>query len=362
MPALVLIVPGHLDTLTGGYGYDRSIVAGLRDLGWSVTVRELDGSFPFPTPAALNHAARVLEAIDSDATVLIDGLALGAMAVQAEREATRLRLVALVHHPLAAETGLERAAADAFEASERRALAAVRHVVVTSQATATALARAPYNIAQERIAVIEPGTDRAPLARGSAGGSGPGPQTVHLLCVASLVPRKGHDVLFRALATMAVRDWRLSCVGSLDRDPLTVERLRDQLRADGLTDRVLLAGEMGGADLAAMYDATDVFVLPTLYEGYGMAVAEALARGIPVVGTPTGAIADLVGAGDVGPSQAAGLLVPPGDAAALAAALSRLVGDRELRLKLAAGARRVRDRLPTWTDAAPLMARVLRGA
>ena len=112
-----------------------------------------------------------------------------------------------------------------------------------------------------------------------------------------------------------------------------------------------------------------MFVLPTLYEGYGMAVAEALARGIPVVSTPTGAIADLVGIGGVRsrvtnprdgqPDQAAGLLVPPGDAAALAAALSRVVCDRAFREQLAAGARRVRDRLPTWTDAAALMARVL---
>jgi glycosyltransferase involved in cell wall biosynthesis len=364
MPALVLILPGRLDTLTGGYGYDRSIVAGLRDVGWSVIVRELDGSFPFPTPAALDDAGCVLAAIEDDATVLIDGLALGAMAVEAEREATRLRLVALVHHPLAAETGLDPAAADALEASERRALAATRHVVVTSQATAAALTS--YGVPRDCVTVIEPGTDRAPLARSyqpfalSPSSSALRPQPVALLCVASLVPRKGHDVLFRALAAMSAHDWRLTCVGSLDHDPSMVERLRAQLRADGLTDRVQLVGEMDAAALAAQYDGADVFVLPTFYEGYGMAVAEALARGIPVVSTPTGAIADLVGLGQA--DHAAGVLVPSGDAAALAAALSRIVADRELRRQLAEGARRVRDLLPTWTDAAALMARVLSAA
>ena len=368
MPELVLMLPGPLGTLTGGYGYDRSIAAGLRSVGWSVTVHELDDSFPFPTRAALDEAARVLAGVRDGTTVLIDGLALGAMAAEAEHEAARLRLVALVHHPLAAETGLDPAAADALALSERRALAAVRLVVVTSQATAAALA--PYGVPHDRIAVIEPGTDRAPLARSyqpslDHGASAISHQPLALLCVASLVPRKGHDVLFRALAMIPDLAWQLTCVGSLERDVSTVERLRAQLRDAVLTDRVQLVGEMGGAGLEARYDAADLFVLATFYEGYGMAVAEALARGIPVVSTPTGAIGELIaGRGSSGrdrlqPDQAAGLLVPPGDATALAAALSRAIGDDECRGRLADGARRVRDRLPTWTDAAARMARAL---
>src|SRR6202140_1354211 len=139
MGSLVVIVPGNLETVTGGYAYDRRIVAALRDRGWSVGVRELDDSFPRPTPAARDQAARVLAAIPDGSSVLIDGLALGAMPSEVEREAARLRLIALVHHPLAAETGVERDTAVALEASERRALAAASLVVVTSRATAAAL-------------------------------------------------------------------------------------------------------------------------------------------------------------------------------------------------------------------------------
>ena len=343
--SLVLIVPGRLETSSGGYGYDRRIVAGLRDRGWSVAVRALDESFPRPSPAALDHAARVLAAIPGGSTVLVDGLALGAMPVEVERERGRLRLVALVHHPLAAETGIDDEAAAVLESSERRALGAVGRVVVTSDATVAALTR--YGVGRDRIAVVEPGTDRAPVARGSRGGP------LHLLCVAALIPRKGHEILVRALASIPDRSWRLTCAGTLRRDPATVERLREHARAEGLEDLVSLAGELDETNLGACYDSADVFVLPTFYEGYGMAVAEALARGLPVISTPTGAIPDLVAGG-------AGLLVPPGDSEALAAALSRILGDTRFRAQLAEGARKVRDRLPSWPDAAGKMAAVLR--
>ncbi len=150
--------------------------------------------------------------------MLVDGLALGALPDEAEREASRLTIVALVHHPLAAETGIDRALAAALEVSERRALAAVRSVVVTSHATAARLAG--YGVTADRIAVVEPGTDPAPLARGSVAASvGRAPAPVALLCVATLTPRKGYELLVRALATIPERHWRLTCAGSLDRDP-----------------------------------------------------------------------------------------------------------------------------------------------
>jgi glycosyltransferase involved in cell wall biosynthesis len=344
MRSLVLIVPGNLETVTGGYAYDRRMVGALRNRGWSVGVRELDDSFPRPTSAARDQAARVLAAIPDGSSVLIDGLALGAMPSEVEREAARLRLIALVHHPLAAETGIDRDTAVALEASERRALAAASLVVVTSRATAVGLER--YGVAPDRIVVVEPGTDRAPLARGSQGAA------LHLLCVAALIPRKGHEVLFQALAMMQHLEWRLTCAGSLERDPAMAERLRGRLRSDGLEERVMLTGEVDAPTLATLYDGADLFVLPTLHEGYGMAVAEALARGLPVVGTPTGAIADLI-------APSAGVLVPPGDSQALAAALSLVLGDARVRDQLTQGARRVREGLPSWEGASARMSEAL---
>ena len=344
MPSLVMIVPGDLDTRTGGYGYDRRVVDGLRASGWTVDVRALDESFPRPTQSARADAVRQLASLADDTTVVIDGLALGVLADEAEAERARLRIVALVHHPLALETGLAPSEVDAFMESERRALGTVRLVIVTSRATAAALT--PYHVPVDRIVVVEPGTDPAPSARGSQGGP------LQLLCVASLTPRKGHETLVDALGRLTDRSWHLTCAGALDRDPEAVDRLRTRILANALADRVTLAGEMDEPTLAREYDRADLFVLATYYEGYGMAVAEALARGVPVVSTPTGAIADLIAGG-------AGVLVSPGDADALAAALRRVMDDEGYRWRLAAGAQRARRRLPTWTVAAKNIAAAL---
>jgi glycosyltransferase involved in cell wall biosynthesis len=373
---LYVVIPGDLETRTGGYGYDRRIIAGLRERGWAVSVLRLDDSFPFPSAAARAQAAAVLAQIPTGSTVLVDGLALGTLPVEVEREARRLRIVALVHHPLAAETGLDPALASALETSERRALALVRSVVVTSRATAVRLAE--YDVTADRITVVEPGTDPAPLAKGSqsvgpsAQSPAPSPQAhdVSILCVATVTPRKGYELLLTALAAIPQRNWRLTCAGSLDRDPATVARVRAQLRDSGLEDRVSLAGDMDATALGAQYDRADLFVLATLYEGYGMAVAEALARGLPVISTATGAIQDLVlGSGGVPlaspesggrqPDRAAGIVVPPGDLPAFTDALFRVVGDANLRARLAANARHARHRLPTWEAAAAAMAEAL---
>ncbi|PYQ79446.1 MAG: glycosyl transferase group 1, partial [Acidobacteria bacterium] len=168
MRSLVLIVPGSIETRTGGYEYDRRMAAALRARGWTVGICELDDGFPLPTPAQLERAQRALAAIPDGATVLVDGLALGVMPEQAEREASRLRIVALVHLPLAAEPGIRREFAVLFEATERRALAAARLVVVTGQTTVAALER--YGVDRDRVVVVEPGTMPAPLARGSVDG------------------------------------------------------------------------------------------------------------------------------------------------------------------------------------------------
>ncbi|MEZ5292876.1 MAG: glycosyltransferase family 4 protein [Vicinamibacterales bacterium] len=348
---MVLLVPGDLATRTGGYGYDREIVRGLMELGWRVDVVSLAPGFPCPDDAARSDAVRALAALPDDAIVLADGLAFGALAGEAEHEAARLRFIALVHHPLALEHGLDDAARRALMASETRALAAARGVVVTSAATVASLE--PYGVPAERIAVVRPGTAHAPLARGTRGTSPAFAEApVEILVVATLTPRKGHDVLAEALARLSHDSWRLTCAGSTTMSPATTAAFTASLDRHGLADRVTLAGDLDELALGAAYDRADVFVLPTRHEGYGMAVAEAVARGLPVVSTPTGAIPDLVDA-------TSGALVPGDDPAALAAALDRLVTDDEWRARLAAGARARRDALPRWPDAAREMAAAL---
>jgi glycosyltransferase involved in cell wall biosynthesis len=345
MTELHLLLPGSLDDLTGGTLYDRRIVDGLRAQGRAVAVHVLEASFPQPTPAALAGADGVLAGLPDDAATVIDGLAFGAMPEIAARHAARLRLVALVHHPLALETGLDAALAERLRASETAALRHARRVVVTSPHTARLLAG--FDVPAERIRVVEPGTDPAPLAIGS-GGDGP----LRLLSIGTVTPRKGHLLLVEALGRLRHLDWRLDCVGSLGRDPATVAALRARIAALGLGERVRLLGELPPAALEPHYARADLFVLASLFEGYGMAYAEALARGLPVLGTTGGAIAETV------PAEA-GLLVPPGDVDALHDALAGLLTDTELRRDLAAGAARARARLPDWPAAAARFADAL---
>jgi glycosyltransferase involved in cell wall biosynthesis len=342
--SLAFMIPGDLEALTGGYEYDRRIIDGLHTLGWTIDVETLDGSFPDPTPFAREDASRRFAAFSDGTTVMIDGLAFGALAEEAAREQRRLRLVALVHHPLAEETGIDPSLAALLEQSERRALATTRLVIVTSRPTALGLSR--YGVHPDHIVVVEPGIDPATVARGSADG------LVHLVCVASVTPRKGHEVLVEALARVADRPWHLTCVGSLDRDPQTANRVRALLAQYDLSGRVTFTGDLHRPELDREYDRADVFVLPTFHEGYGMVVAEALARGLPVVSTPTGAIAELV-------TSEAGLLVPPGNVPELARVLSDVIDSEPLRARLAEGARKVRERLATWDVAARRMATAL---
>ena len=344
--ALDLVVPGRIETRTGGFIYDHRIVEQLRARGWRVTVRELDPGFPQPSPAALREAAATLADIPDGRTVLIDGLALGVLPAVAERECARLRLIGLIHHPLALETGLTEAQARDLYVAERRALAAVTRIIVTSRTTAAALA--DYGVAPDRLMVVNPGTDPAPLAAGSRGAR------LNLLCVASLTPRKGHAVLVEALAGLCDRCWSLRCAGSAVRDPGTVDALRRQIAAAGLADRIVLLGELGEAALNDEYARADGFVLASYYEGYGMVFAEALARGLPIVATAGGAVPGTV------PAEA-GLLVPPGDGTALRAALARLIDDGPLRARLREGARRARQGLPTWHEAGERFAAAVGG-
>jgi glycosyltransferase involved in cell wall biosynthesis len=345
--SLEFVIPGDLQAATGGYAYDRRIIAGLRALGWQVTVHALDAGFPQPSVVALDHAHRVLAGLPEQALVLVDGLAGGAMPQVLQEHAARLRLIALIHHPLAAESGLAPQLAQDLAASERLSLQSVRQVLVTSHATKKALS--DYGVEPGKVSVVEPGTDAVPVARGTRG------EELHMLCVATLIPRKGHDLLLDALASLTAYRWRLTCAGSLTRNPETVERLRAQLQRLGLQERVSLAGEVDAATLATLYADADLFVLPTRFEGYGMAVAEALAHGLPVISTPVGAIPELLG-------TKSGLLVAPGDSDSLRAALKRVLDEPALLASLAVGAASIRGTLRGWQHTCEQLSSILETA
>jgi glycosyltransferase involved in cell wall biosynthesis len=338
-------VPGDLATPTGGYAYDRRMIAELGDLGWQVDLLDLGEGFPWPSEATRTAALMQLLSLPAGRAIVVDGLALGVLPEAAAQLAARNPLLALVHHPLALEAGLSGQQAEALRGSERAALAPVQGVVVTSASTARLVA-ADYGVSAERIVVARPGSDPAPVAQGSLDG------VVRLLSVGAVVPRKGFDVLIAALATLTNLPWQLTIAGDRTRDRDAAARLDADIARNALGDRVAVLGAVSPQHLAQLYAQADAFALASHFEGYGMAYAEAVAHGLPVIGTNGGAIPDTV------PPEA-GVLVPSGDLAALAAALRRVIGDSELRRRLASGARAAAPQLPTWRQSAEIFALAL---
>jgi len=338
---LAFAVPGDLATPTGGYGYDRRIIEELRRLGWQVDVANIGDGFPFPSIAQRATALAILSAVPAGCPMVLDGLAFGALP-EAGALRSRTPLIALVHQPLALDPGLDTTQSEVFRESERASLAAAAHVVVTSAATAR-IVIADYDVPPQCVSVVRPGNDPVPPAPGSKDA------VVRLLSIGSVVPGKGYDLLIAALVTLADMPWRLTIAGDRTRNPAAAAQLDADIEAYGLGDRVAVLGAVLPERIDELYLASDIFVLASRFEGYGMALAEAIAHGLPVVSTTAGAIPDTVPAG-------AGLLVPPDNTTALAQALRRLIANPPERRRLATNARAAAAQLPTWQDSARLFA------
>jgi glycosyltransferase involved in cell wall biosynthesis len=334
-----VIVPGALDQLTGGYLFDKRLVDGIRALGRTVEVHELAGRFPEADSTARQAAAALLARLPEDAAAVIDGLALPAFAECLASQRARLKLVGLVHHPLAVETGLDAEHRAQLAGVEARLLSRLRGVLCPSAASAWAVEN--YGIQRERIFITPPGTVK-PAVPPQRPPRNEGP--LHFLSVGAVIPRKGHALLIEALAALREKPWHLLIVGSLTRDAATAEALERAIAQHGLGERVTLAGEWAPERLGAAYAEADVFVLASYHEGYGMAFAEAMAQGLPIVGTTGGAIPETV------PADAA-LLVPPGDADALSIALGMMLDNGALRTRLAQAAAAAGASLPDWPAA-----------
>ncbi|SBT43509.1 glycosyltransferase family 4 protein [Micromonospora narathiwatensis] len=342
MTLVHVVLPGDIDDPadpSGGNAYDRRVCHGLAALGWTVREHPVPGGWPHPEPAARAALAGLLAALPDAALVLLDGLVAAVVPEVLAPHARRLRLVVLVHLP-------------AGDEAEARSLAGAAGVIATSEWTRRRLLDR-HRLPAGRVRVAAPGADPAPVAPGSPAGT-------RLLCVAAVTPLKGHDVLAAALATLADLPWTCDCVGPLSRDPGFVERLCRQLADTGLADRVRLPGPWAGAARDAAYAAADLLVLPSRRETYGMVVTEALARGVPVLGSDTGGLPEALGHTPDG--HRPGLLVPADDPAALAGALRRWLTDPTLRDRLRRAARRRRDTLTGWTVTVDRLAAALKEA
>jgi glycosyltransferase involved in cell wall biosynthesis len=342
----IFIVPGDIDDVTvasGGNTYDRRMceLLGLEKVA-------VAGRWPTPSTKARVALSQTLGEIPDGSVVLIDGLVACGVPEVVVPQARRLRLVVVLHLQLADETGLPPERAAGLDRREREVLRASMAVVATSE-WAARRAIAHHGLDARRVRTAPPGTDPAPLAAGTESGS-------RLLCLASVTQRKGHDMLAEALANLADLPWTCTCVGSLRRDPGYARRIQGMIDKLGLTQKMILAGPLPEEDLNQTFNRTDLLVLPSRRETFGMVVTEALVRGVPVLTTNVDALPYTLGR-DTG-NRTPGLLVPPDDVPALTEALRRWLTDAGLRdrLKDSARARDVED----WPTAAKRLAAVLR--
>ena len=342
-PTAHFLVPDGIDDddrVSGGNVYDRHLADGLRAQGVDIRL----------VPVAANRvtdAASAMSALPHDALVLVDGLIAVAASEVLRAHAPRLRIVVLAHMVASA---LHRAPGHTRTAErERVALQSARRVITTSEWTRGELI-ARRLAEPERIAVAIPGTDPATATPGSGTGG-------HLLCVGAVAPHKGQDVLLNALAGMTdLPDWRCTIAGSLVADPEFADRVRALIGSAGLSERVDLTGVLTGRRLEDAYRSTDLVVVPSRSESYGMVAADALARGIPVVAARVGGVTEAI-AGSRG-----GILTRPDDPVALRAALRRWQVDRGWGAVLKAEAMRSRAAFATrtWKATATAVAVVLR--
>lgn len=335
-------IPGELTTVTGGYLYEKRLLEGLRELGTDVAYLRVGDSFPDPTSVDAADATAAMAAIGADVPLIVDGLVFGSLPTQLVAE-LRAPIVAMIHHPLAHEEGLDDARRGHLFRTERDNLALARAVIVPSSHTARILT-AEYGVDPTVITIARPGTDRPSL---------PAPPSAPplILSVGIQHPRKGQDVLFRALARLTDLDWQAVIVGTPYDPPYVAELAR--LHAElGLGSRVTLAGRLPDAERDALYARASIFALATRYEGYGLVFDEALAWGLPIVSCATGAVPETVPAD-------AGMLVHVGDDAAVADALRALLTDNAARMSLAAASAAAGRDLPSWLDTCAVAQRVL---
>jgi glycosyltransferase involved in cell wall biosynthesis len=341
------IIYGSLDTLSGGYLYDRIVIRGLEQLDHDVEVISLPGgSYTRRLGLGLSPGlCRRLAAGDRD-ILIQDELCHPTLAFFNRR----LRgnacppLVALVHHALCEEPH-HRLPKMFMTMVERRYLTSVDGFIFNSETTRRSVAKL---VGQDRHHVIAyPAGDRFEHTPSidKIGGRALQPGALELLFLGNMVPRKGLLPLLKALAEVDRSAWRLSVAGSPDFDPSYAAEARRMAGELGLIDNVRFAGSVSDDGLIALLNTCHLLCMPYAYEGFGIAILEAMAFGLPAIGSLSGAAGEIIEHG------ANGFLLPPDDLAGLRPLLLNLHRDREHLRLLAFAARETYAKRPNWQDA-----------
>lgn len=314
---------------TGGWVYDSRLVEALRAQGADVAEIAVPVGFPTMSDDGRTALARAFADLPDEAFFLADHLHVADIAPMLR--GVGFRVVSIFHHSRVIEAGVLAAADE--RARELAGFAVADVVVVSSPETARYIV-AQYGVEEGRIIVAIPGND--PFARATPDVDHP----LQILSVGALVPRKRQDYLVEVASRLQPAGWCWTLVGDPDRDAAWTAQIASLIRSVGLADRMQLAGTISPAELELLWAQASIYVAASHYEGYGMAIAEALRHGVPVVTTPSGAVADWAARGAV--------FAPEDDTGAFAAIVGGLIADPARRLRLADEAWAFGVTLPTW--------------
>lgn len=341
------VIYGSLDTLSGGYLYDGIVVRGLRQLGHTVEVVSL------PSGGYLRQLANGLSPslsrrlLSGNYDILIqDELChplLFLLNRRLCRQDGRPLLLALVHHILSDEPRHHWHNA-LLAVAERGFLKTVDGFIYNSRTTRSKVRSLVAHNLPEVVAY--PAGDRfgTPLSADAIDKrtrrSGP----LELLFLGNIIPRKGLLPLLRALAGIDRTLWRLSVVGGLGFDTAHTAEVRQLTAELGLSNAVRFMGPLQERELVDALSSSHIFCMPYAYEGFGIAILEAMAFGLPAIGCQDGAAGETIRHGTNG------FLLAPADLSGLEPLLTRLYRDREELLRLSLAACATNAHSPGWQD------------
>jgi glycosyltransferase involved in cell wall biosynthesis len=341
-----LVIYGSLDTLTGGYLYDRKVVEYLRSRGDDVRI------FSLPWRNYAGHLTDNLSSklftslCKSDVDVLLqDELNHPSLFWINRRIRCRHKypIVSIVHHLRCNESrpGWQNAL---YRLVERHYLRTVDGFIFNSETTRSTVEAL---IGPSRPhAVAFPGRDEAlgPLKENDVTQRAAEHGPLRILFVGSLIPRKELHTLIAALASLPKENWRLDVVGSLSTDPSYAAKIQKLVATYGLKNQITLLGSMTRQDLAERYAHSHVLAVPSSYEGFGIVYIEGMGFGLPAIASTAGAAHEIITHG------ADGFLVDSGDVTVIAGSIDELHRDREKLTQMSLSALKRHGRHATWAE------------
>lgn len=327
------MAPGEIETLSGGQVYNSHILAGLEALGYNITMHYLGDDFPFPDELTIAKCKAIFKILPQGEPVIIDSLALGSLLPVLMEFYGKNPYIALLHLPFAFNEDIHPNQRDILAQQEKSVLAVTSAIVATSTYTSKIIAN--WLKLSPPVYIIPPGVEVNKRKFYWP------PYPKRFICVSNYMPNKGQYILIKALTSLKHLNWQLYCFGHKNINPRYVDSLNSVVEKYSLHDKVFINEALTGNKLEEAYLDSDICVLPSYFETYGMVLTEALAHGIPVIASSGGGIRDTV-------PISMGLFFKPGDISELQSVIRTILADSWLYQRLCAETATYFKQANTW--------------